>query len=88
MKYTDQTVAMFNSSKIKQVFFDRCVNGSATSITVNGETVSADDLSKHYKVKIKKSNKYTVEKQDADLGQTQSPGDSDNAGDGISQDQE
>lgn len=79
---------MFDSNKIRTVFFDRCVNGSAKHIIVNGETVSAEHLSKVYKIKIKKSNKYTIENKDADLGQTQSSGDSNSTGDGTSQEQE
>lgn len=88
MKYTEQTVAMFNSNKIKKIFIDRCVNGSAQSIIVNGETVSAAHLSKVYNIKLKKSTKYTVEKENADLEQSQSSGDNNNSGDGTSQEQE
>jgi hypothetical protein len=57
-------------------------------VTINGVRQDATPLLKQLGLKLKKSNKYTEEKQHADLEQPQHSGHTEDAGDGVGESEE
>jgi hypothetical protein len=86
--YKQQTVDLFHKPKIKRLYQTHCVEGGASHITVNGETVKADDLSAVYSGKSQKQLNTDIGTEHEGMGHTEPSGDHEDSGDGDCQEQE
>jgi hypothetical protein len=88
--FSQETKEILKSNKMRQLFHAKCVTGSCDGLIIGGVDCTAEDLAKHYGVKLtktQKSTKYTGI-QDADMGKTNTAGDLTDSRAGDSKEQE